>query len=113
MMHRLAAAVALAAALSPCAGRAEGFITGSQLMSACTGSGPLNDRQCVGYIAGAADQVSANPSLKGVLCPLPAGTELKDVKAVLVRYGNEHKDKVGGPAIVLLNEAIKDRYPCK
>ena len=48
-----------------------------------------------------------------MLCPLPQGTKLTEVKAALVKYGKEHADKVGQPAIDLLNDAIKDRYPCK
>ena len=112
-MHRLAAAIVIAALSLPAIGHAEGFITGSQLMTSCTGAGVPNDRQCIGYIAGAADQVSANPSLKGVLCPLPQGTKLTEVKALVVRFGKEHADKVGQPAIDLLNDAIKDKYPCK
>lgn len=110
MSRALAVALLLAA---PSLARAEGFITGSQLMQACTAQGVPADRQCVGYIAGAADQISANPALKGTLCPLPVGTDLKDVKAALVKYGREHAEKVGQPAIKLLDEAMLDRYPCK
>ena len=116
MVHRFLAAssiAALAALVLPRACHAEGTVTGSQLMQACTSKAVLDDRQCIGYIAGAVDQVSANPALKGVLCPLPQGTELKDVKAALVKFGQAHHDKVGQPAVVLLNDAIKDRYPCK
>jgi hypothetical protein len=114
-MHRLVAPFVFAVAVvaSCAAGHAEGTVTGSQLMQACSATTVAMDRQCIGYIAGAVDQVSANPSLKGTLCPLPQGTELKEVKATLVKFGREHADKVGQPAIVLLNEAIKDRYPCK
>ena len=82
-------------------------------MQACSSAKLPDDRQCIGYIAGAVDQVSANPSLKGTLCPLPQGTVLKDVKAAIIRYGKEHPDKVGQPGIALLNDAVNDRYPCK
>jgi hypothetical protein len=107
------ALAALAAVALPQAAHAEGTVSGSQLMQACSSTKLPENRQCIGYIAGAVDQVSANPSLKGVLCPLPQGTALKDVKATILRYGKEHPDKVGQPAIELLNDAVKDRYPCK
>ncbi len=116
MIHRLLAASAIAtlAMLAlQCPSHAEGTVSGSQLMQACTSTKVTDDRQCIGYIAGAVDQVSANPALKGILCPLPQGTELKDVKAAIVKFGQAHHDKVGQPAIALLNDAIKDRYPCK
>ena len=115
-MIRLLAAAALATiavASIPAVSHAEGTVTGSQLMQACASSKLPDERQCIGYIAGAVDQVSVNPALKGVLCPLPQGTLLKDVKATLLRYGKDHADKVGQPAVGLLNDAIKDRYPCK
>ena len=115
-MIRFLAAMAMASfafVASPGAGHAEGTVSGSQLMQACGSSKLPDERQCIGYIAGAVDQVSANPSLKGVLCPLPQGTLLKDVKATLLRYGKDHADKVGQAAVGLLNDAIKDRYPCK
>jgi hypothetical protein len=116
VIQRLLAASALAtlAMLAlPRAGHAEGTVTGNQLMQACSSGKVPDDRQCIGYIAGAVDQVSANPSLKGVLCPLPQGTALKDVKATVLKYGKAHPDKVGQGAVDLLNDAIKDRYPCK
>lgn len=92
--------------------QAEGTVTASQLMQSCTSSKVPDERQCIGYIAGAVDQVSANPTLKGTLCPLPTGVQLKDVKAALVKYGKAHSDRMGDPGIVLLNQAVKDRYPC-
>ena len=107
------AVAALAAAVLSKPGHAEGTVSGSQLMQACSSAKLPDDRQCIGYIAGAVDQVSANPSLKGTLCPLPQGTSLKEVKATIIRYGKEHPDKVGQPAVDLLNDAVKDRYPCK
>jgi hypothetical protein len=115
-MHRLLAAAALATLATmalPRAGHAEGTVSGNQLMQACSSSKIPDDRQCIGYIAGAVDQVSANPSLKGVLCPLPQGTALKDVKATVLSYGKSHPDKVGQGAVDLINAAVKDRYPCK
>lgn len=114
MKHSLIAALAVFAAglgMSHAA-RAEGTVTASQLMQSCTSSKVPDERQCIGYIAGAVDQVSANPSLKGTLCPLPDGVHLKDVKATLVKYGKAHDDQMGSPGIVLLNKAVKDRYPC-
>ena len=106
-------AMLVVASVLPIVARAEGFTTGSQLMQACSTPGVPADRECIGYIAGAADQVSANPTLKGTLCPLPQGVELKDVKAALVKFGREHPDKVGQPAVRLLNDAIGTKYPCK
>jgi hypothetical protein len=108
-----AAVATLALGFLPRPGHAEGFVTGAQLMQACASGKMPDDRQCTGYLAGAADQVSANPSLKGTLCPLPQGTKLKDVKEAVVRFGKAHPDKVGQPAVDLMNDAIKDRYPCK
>ena len=112
-MQRLLALSALLALAAPVAPRAEGFITGSQLMQACTARSLDSERLCTGFIAGAADQVSANPALKGELCPLPVGVSLKDVKATVVKYGQEHADKVRQPGVLLLNEAVRERYPCK
>lgn len=109
---RLAVVSLLAAVTLPIAARAEGFVSGSQLMQACSSSSTMDDRLCTGFIAGAADQVSANPSLKGTLCPVPPGTSLKEIKAALVKYGREHSDKVGQPAVRFLNDAVRDRYPC-
>jgi hypothetical protein len=116
VIYRLFAASAIATlAISalPAATRAEGTVTGSQLMQACSSTKLPDERQCIGYIAGAVDQVSANPSLKGVLCPIPQGTMLKDVKATILRFGKSNPDKVGQGAVDLINDAVKDRYPCK
>ncbi len=116
MIHRFLAVSAIAAfavMASPRPGHTEGTVTGSQLMQACSSAKLPDERQCIGYIAGAVDQVSANPSLKGVLCPLPQGTLLKDVKETVLKYGKSHPDKVGQGAVDLLNDAVKDRYPCK
>jgi hypothetical protein len=116
VIHRFLAASAIAtlAVLAlPRSGHAEGTVTGSQLMQACSSPKLPDDRQCIGYIAGAVDQVSANPALKGVLCPLPQGTALKDVKATVLAFGKSHPAKVGQGAVDLINDAVKDRYPCK
>jgi hypothetical protein len=112
MKHSLIALFAAAALAAPFAAHAQGFVSGNQLMQSCSSTKVLDDRQCIGFIAGALDQISVNPSLKGTVCPIPAKTELKEVKAVVVRYGREHTDKVGLPAASLLNAAIKDKYPC-
>ncbi len=112
MKLSLPAVLAMAAFAAPLAVHAEGFVSGNQLMQACSSGKVLDDRQCIGFIAGAVDEITANPTLKGIVCPLPAKTELKDVKAALVRYGRAHTDQVGLPAARLLNAAIKDKYPC-
>ena len=115
MKYRLIAAFAISAAAGSAMSypaHAEGTVTATQLMQSCTSSKVPDERQCIGYIAGAVDQVSANPTLKGTLCPLPTGVQLKDVKAALIKYGKAHSERMGDPGIVFLNDAVKDRYPC-
>ncbi|HEY0182061.1 MAG TPA: Rap1a/Tai family immunity protein [Rhodopila sp.] len=112
MTRSFIALFAAATLAAPFAASAGTFVTGNELIQACSSTKVLDDRQCIGFIAGALDQVAVNPALKGTLCSLPEKTQLKDVKALVVRYGREHADKIGLPAAGLLDAAIKDKYPC-
>ncbi len=90
---------------------AEAFISGAQLVKACTGKAPADRAACDGFVAGAMDQVQAAPELKGKLC-LPGGTKLGVLREGVGRYASSHADAAKGSAVALVDDMVRAEYPC-
>lgn len=105
--------IVLVAGLSalPLAARAQAFIPGNQIVQVCSSTSRQDDFACNGFIAGALDEVSASPELRGAIC-VPKGTPLKTLRAALVKFAREHADETKGSGVSLLNAMIKTTYPC-
>ena len=109
----LAVAVALTglAASIPMRAHAQAFIGGTQLARACASHTAADENACNGYIAGALDEVAANPALKAEICP-PAGTKLSVLRAALGKFGQQRPEEARGSGIALVHAMIKANYPC-
>ena len=106
-----AAAVSVAFTLTPVAGHAQFFISGAQLATACASHGLADERSCSGYIAGALDEVVANPELKATICP-PANTKLGTLREAVARFGKDKPDEAKGSGVAMLHAMLKATYPC-
>ena len=113
--HRLAlagaACLAFACGLAPSPSRAQFFVSGSQLTTACASRAVADERSCSGYIAGALDEVVANAELKAAICP-PANIKLGVLREAVAKYGKDKPDDTKGSGIALLHAMLKATYPC-
>ena len=103
--------LALAAGFAPSAARAESFVTGSQLASACASHVTADERSCSGYIAGALDEVVETPDSKAGICP-PAKTKLGVLREAVAKFGKEQPDAAKGSGVALVHAMLKANYPC-
>ena len=81
--------------LAPVPGRAQFFISGSQLATACASRAVADERSCSGYIAGALDEVVANAELKATVCP-PANVKLGALRDAVAKFGKDKPDEGQG-----------------
>ncbi len=87
-------------------------LTAGDVMRICTSQKPSEETACDTYLAGAIDEIGATPSLKGELCR-PNGITLRDLRAALGKYGQNHAGDIrghGGSSLV--NAMLKAEYPC-
>ena len=97
--------------LLPRLGRAQEFVTGTQLAQACASRYPTGTRDCDGYIAGVLDTVASVPELKGKLCP-PAHTRLGSLREAVGSFGQQHPEATKASGVALLQATMKAMYPC-
>jgi hypothetical protein len=78
-------------------------------------SGDANRRAaCLQYIAGVFDGQSYSAGMKGGKYPVCLDSEvtLTQMAKVIVKYGDEHPEKLHQTAIYLINAALESAYPC-
>lgn len=110
--------IAALAGLPPAASGAPGFIDSATLVSACTADGPEGPAKtaiCLGYIAGAMDQLMRAQAALGpeerTICP-PRGLTINRARQAVVRRAGSAAaaPPLGAAAFVTL--AFEDAFPC-
>lgn len=77
----------------------------------CSAKGDVFDQAtilCGGYISGVADLLS-----EGDAVCIPAEVDAKRLVEVFVSYSQKHDALLHGPASRLMEDALKDTFPCK
>ena len=112
MRAALVAAVALAA-LAGDAGEARAeFYSGDLLWDLCTTRGDESQRACLGFIAAAADALSAQEDGRRQAC-IPIDIRLGPVRDVVVAYLRAHPEDRYKTAISLAAAALAEAFPCR
>ncbi len=92
-------------------------MTGNDLLRRCQGQSEnaaikiMNDTFCLGFIAGYTDALRTNLRNSETVC-MPNQAEWEQRKKVVVKYMNEHPEKLHEYYEVLIMEAIEEAFPC-
>lgn len=96
--------------LSHSGGRAEGFWDGNKLFAECRKATKL----CDAYLAGLADMAAkeAGVTLPSAAVCFPDGTNLGQLRHVVLKQLKDYPQGRGEPAIYIALTAIKETWPC-
>lgn len=119
-IQTIAAVLALAAAPGDYGAGSSmvGFIDAATLSAACAADVRAVDARaiCLGYIAGAADQLLASQSIRGpasrTIC-IPSGTNTSTVVATVSAYAAWSRNAKGVSAAGFVEAALERAYPCR
>jgi hypothetical protein len=84
------------------------FYTGNQLLDICGADG----NACVSYIMGVADTMGDGP-VYGWTARIPGGVTGNQLKAISLRFFNEHMEIAQKGAGGIIAEALAQSFPCR
>lgn len=104
-------ALMIAAGLIANQAQAEAY-TASEVVAYCKGNGgPEKQSFCYGYVNGVTWQDMYNKEQR--YCPPAHVTSQHMVANIIEFYDGNLEQYAGRPFVVLINDALKARYPCK
>lgn len=105
----------LVPASAPTDFNAEGFQTGSGLLTLCETDGCLEQGYCLGYMIGAADmQAVLDPWLPDQLRTCSAGKMTqREVRSAVIEYLEENPDQSNFLGARIVFFAIHEAFPCR
>jgi hypothetical protein len=92
-------------------------MTGNDLLRRCEWQGEnaaikiMNDTFCLGIIAGYTDALRTSFRNSEIVC-MPNQAEWEQRKKVVLKYMNEHPEKLHEYYEVLIMEAMEEAFPC-
>ncbi len=108
---QIALAVVVAALAAPAQGTQ--YITGNELQRDCNGSSQLVQGICLGYIQGTVDVLEGVRSEGNRTQCVPTGTELGQVKDVVLDFLTRHPVDRDQSAAKLVAAAVVEAWGCK
>src|SRR5262245_1198825 len=108
--HVFAAALLLAAAMQ---GREAygGWLTGNQLLAACSDMNVIEYQLCMGYVIGIADSMISRPDAIANAC-FARGMQRGQLIAVVKNYLTAHPEQLHYQADALVTVALARAFPC-
>ncbi len=89
------------------------FYDGSSLLEHCNSRTAVGGGICFGFIIGAADSFNCKqPILDGFRWHSPKGAKAGQIEKVVVKYLNEHPEKLHLSASSLVAAALSEAFPC-
>jgi hypothetical protein len=109
-----AAVVAAVMSLNTAGARAAGaFVDGNRLEGLCESSSVFELRECLGYILGIADAMTADTPINGFTACFPARMATTQTVDVVGRFLAAHLEMRDLGAAGLVAQALAEAFPCK